>query len=1138
MESFAYGSPQLFVFSSKSNGGECYVDCPTDDLCGTSADELCSGSDEVDLPVTLSATQNATQVDLVFGNFQEGFHTYDLYLSINGGAETWVNKEEGRGTSTSYVLDKYGYDPGIWVFRADVFAGSSEKPVYTPSVSLNTDMRTAITITADSGSKVYDGKALTAGYTFAGVKEGDTVNATVEGSITDAGETANKVTSYKVMRGEVDVTGEYAVTTYDGTLTVTPRQVTLTSGSAQKVYDGTPLTCDTVTVSGAGWAAGEGATYTVTGSQTEVGTSKNEFTYTLADNTKPSNYNITQVAGDLTVLPRTAITISTANAQKAYNGKALTAKKYTVSGKTQKGDKLIVTVTGSITDIGEAQNTATLQVMRGKTDVSNEYDITVVPGTLTVTYGSTYVIDGKEETIDAKFLRQDFKKLTVQNGGVLLGGTASVGAKELVLKSGTVADDPGKINVGKLSVSDAGNVIDGAVAVDSLSVAAGKQVASSLAINGALSFKVKNAKFSAGNDSNLTLQSIEMTSGNDTLTIGKDSVWESDAIEFFGGNDKLTISGGEFTAASLDFGAGNDTLSIGASAKVTIDGDIKDVETLTSSAGKSGNETKLTAGTVTFDTSAKNAKMTFGNNSVVELAYLDMPTMGGSLSIGKDSTFTVDEIIFRESQKNSISVGSNSVVTIKGNKEKSLTGDVVKVSNLTFANGSVGKNGKPQYTQLTASGTLRATGNSAKFTFGNYNKVDVAKVNMTDGNDTLTIGKDSVWESGAINFYSGNDKLTISGGEFTAASLDFGKGNDTLSIGTLAEVKIGEISEDEKFTGGTIADITTLTAASGKIGDGNETELTAGNVAFDDEAKSAKMTFGNYSKVNVGNVTMKKGNDTLSVGKYSVWQSGAIEMGAGNDTLSFGGGTFSAGEIKLGAGNDKLTISGGTFTAASLDFGDGTDTLTIGALAEVTINGDITNVTTLTSASGKIGDGNETELTAGNVAFDDEAKSAKMTFGNYSKVNVGNVTMKKGNDTLSVGKDSVFAAKAITLGAGNDKVTLAGGVFTAERLDLGAGNDTLTFGNDMTARIDDLDFGVGKDTLSVGKNAEVWLGADEIDDGFKMTVGKGAKLHLVDGELYDFVQEKFAKEIKSGSIEVDTDWNDAPEKNQFFAVIK
>lgn len=87
----------------------------------------------------------------------------------------------------------------------------------------------------------------------------------------------------------------------DGKLTITKRDVTLTSASASKPYDGTALTNKNVTVGGNGFADGEGATYNVTGSQTEVGKSDNEFTYELNANTKASNYNITMYKGELVI---------------------------------------------------------------------------------------------------------------------------------------------------------------------------------------------------------------------------------------------------------------------------------------------------------------------------------------------------------------------------------------------------------------------------------------------------------------------------------------------------------------------------------------------------------------------------------------------------------------------------------------------------------------------------------------------------------------------------------------------------------------------------------------------------------------------------------------------------------------------
>lgn len=91
--------------------------------------------------------------------------------------------------------------------------------------------------------------------------------------------------------------------TGSATYTITKRDVTLTSGSAEKEYDGTALTNDTVTAEG--FVNDEGVTCTVTGTQTQVGSSKNEFTYAPKDNTNLSNYNITPNYGTLTVTKKT-----------------------------------------------------------------------------------------------------------------------------------------------------------------------------------------------------------------------------------------------------------------------------------------------------------------------------------------------------------------------------------------------------------------------------------------------------------------------------------------------------------------------------------------------------------------------------------------------------------------------------------------------------------------------------------------------------------------------------------------------------------------------------------------------------------------------------------------------------------------
>lgn len=90
------------------------------------------------------------------------------------------------------------------------------------------------------------------------------------------------------------------------------RNVTLTSATDSKPYDGKPLTNNKVTVDGDGFAQGEGATYHVTGTQTkpnESSPTSNTFTYELKAGTLQSNYNITKVEGTLTVTGSATVTV-------------------------------------------------------------------------------------------------------------------------------------------------------------------------------------------------------------------------------------------------------------------------------------------------------------------------------------------------------------------------------------------------------------------------------------------------------------------------------------------------------------------------------------------------------------------------------------------------------------------------------------------------------------------------------------------------------------------------------------------------------------------------------------------------------------------------------------------------------------
>ena len=155
-----------------------------------------------------------------------------------------------------------------------------------------------VTLTAASGSVVYNGSTQTlSGYTSS---EAEAVfeSVTASGSGEDVGEYAVTFSGVSEREQKISKDGRYLLTgTVDGKLTITPAPLTVTTDSDNKVYDGTALTAPgSIT----GLVGDDTVTFTVTGSQTDVGSSDN--TYSIVWGTaKSSNYTVAETLGTLTV---------------------------------------------------------------------------------------------------------------------------------------------------------------------------------------------------------------------------------------------------------------------------------------------------------------------------------------------------------------------------------------------------------------------------------------------------------------------------------------------------------------------------------------------------------------------------------------------------------------------------------------------------------------------------------------------------------------------------------------------------------------------------------------------------------------------------------------------------------------------
>ena len=176
---------------------------------------------------------------------------------------------------------------------------------------------TDITVTAGA-SKVYDGTALTLSASDIKVTpalpSGYTITATFSASSrTDAGKDDITLTNIAIKDASgKDVTAKFNIKVEKGSLEVTKRPLTVTTGNKTKVYDGKALTDRTIpTVEGQ--VSGHNIELKFTGTQTKVGSSDNSVEVrsikdkeTKADVT--ANYEITYKFGKLTVTSATGTT--------------------------------------------------------------------------------------------------------------------------------------------------------------------------------------------------------------------------------------------------------------------------------------------------------------------------------------------------------------------------------------------------------------------------------------------------------------------------------------------------------------------------------------------------------------------------------------------------------------------------------------------------------------------------------------------------------------------------------------------------------------------------------------------------------------------------------------------------------------
>ncbi len=403
VKSAAFTGSQLNVGKSKSGiDGYVFADGTNannyDITKGTGSLEVTPVSDEV----TVTITGNAAT--LKYDGTEQSVTAYTVACS--NGLYT-ANDFDFTGAAVAKGTNVGTYKMGL---EADQFSNTSANFTNVTFVVEDGWLKieggqidaNAVTWTTQDVQKVYDGNPLSAFAAHATDKHGNELNVeySIDGETWTFDPAEISLThfgSQKVLlraTGSNYAAGQYATSSEN--IAIKKRPVTLTSASANKVYDGKPLTNDTVTFTplgvGVGFLDGEGVTCNVTGSQTNVGESDNEFTYTFNEGTSKSDYLVTYEFGKLIVAQdntEVVVTITEHSGAFEYDGTEKTVSGYDFSASNELYKNTDFEFTGN--DSVSATNVGTYDMELKSEDFKNtngnfsKVTFVVVDGQLTIT---------------------------------------------------------------------------------------------------------------------------------------------------------------------------------------------------------------------------------------------------------------------------------------------------------------------------------------------------------------------------------------------------------------------------------------------------------------------------------------------------------------------------------------------------------------------------------------------------------------------------------------------------------------------------------------------------------------------------------------------------------------------------------
>lgn len=315
--------------------------------------------------------------------------------------------------------------------------------------------RKQLSITTPSAEKIYDGTPLKKadGFSVEGLVASDSLAVYNSSEITSVRRVGsgvlgieNEFSDYRIAgAGGEDMRDNYDISWQRGTLTVQPRQITVSSPSGSWEYDGTPQSDATIVCTDEYFEAISNYTK---GMILTVGSIENAVDYTLVSKATgeaadKQNFTISENWGTLTVTPR-PIAVTIDSVEKIYDGRPLFATPENGevhSARLALYDELVSDTHGklfSLTSVKRAsgvvgsapvegvQNESEYKIVCGASDRTDCYDITYIRGTLTVyprhitvqTNSARFIYDGEPHS-DAGYTVYENGEIT----GLIAGNT-------------------------------------------------------------------------------------------------------------------------------------------------------------------------------------------------------------------------------------------------------------------------------------------------------------------------------------------------------------------------------------------------------------------------------------------------------------------------------------------------------------------------------------------------------------------------------------------------------------------------------------------------------------------------------------------------------------------------------------------